>query len=292
MTAGFPNLLYIGADKAGSTSIAAILADHPHVHVSPAKDTYYFTTEFHRGAGWYRRQFSPQPHHRIVAEICHDYLYDALAPTRIADELGTDVTLLVCLRDPVDRAVSSWLHHRKHGSRVAFAEAVSAFPDIVEHGDYGTHLSRWYAVFPPERIIVALFDELEADPVAFARALYRRLGLSAHEVSDGAVAPRRTASEPRSSAVAAAVKRAAVGVRRLGRPALVGRIKSSGLVQRFLYRPIHERPQLDPATAASLRERFALEVKLASALTGIDLFRSWPLYREAPDSSVTEAVDA
>lgn len=262
------------------------------MHVSPAKDTYYFTTEFHRGIEWYRRQFSPKPHHRIVAEICHDYLYDPLAPTRIAEELGTDVTMLVCLRDPVDRAVSSWLHYRKHGSRVGFAEAVSAFPDIVEHGDYGTHLSRWHAVFPSERIVVVLFDDLQADPVAFAQALYRRLGLSSHEVGDQAVAPHRSASEPRSSVVAATVKHAAVGVRRLGRPALVGRVKGSGLVQRLLYRPIDERPQLDAATAADLRRRFAPELKLASTLTGIDLVRPWPLYRSALEPPEPEAVEA
>src|SRR5436853_3546768 len=155
-----PNLLYIGADKAGSTSICAILADHPQVHVRPAKDTYYFTTEHHRGIEWYRRQFVPQSGDRVIAEVCHDYLYERECPKRIRDELGRDVRVLVCLRDPIDRAVSSWMHHRKHGYTGAFDEATSAFPDILEHGDYGTNLLPWFDVFEPDRIVVTIFDDL------------------------------------------------------------------------------------------------------------------------------------
>jgi sulfotransferase family protein len=278
-TITLPSLLYIGADKAGSTSIAAILNDHPDVHVSPAKDTYYFTSEHRRGIEWYRRQFSPQPHHRLVAEVCHDYLYDTEATIRIAHELGQAVTLLVCLRDPTDRAVSSWLHRRKHGYQGGFEEATATFPDILDHGDYGTHLSRWFEAFRSEQIVVVLFDDLEADPVSFAEQLYARLGLPAHQVSAAAVAPRLRAAGPRMTSVVAMVKVAAVIVRRLGGARLIGRIKKSRSVQRLLYRPIERHPEMPIAVESELCARFASEVALASRLTGFDLLQAWPRYR-------------
>jgi sulfotransferase family protein len=279
MTITLPSLLYIGADKAGSTSVAAILNDHPNAHVSPAKDTYYFTSEHHRGIEWYRRQFFPQPHHRLVAEVCHEYLYEPEATVRIAQELGQAVTLLVCLRDPIDRAVSSWLHRRKHGYQGGFGEAAATFPDILEHGDYGTHLSRWYEAFHPEQIVVVLFDDLEADPISFAEQLYARLGLPSHQVSDAAVAPRLSGAEPRITLVAAMVKHAAVTVRRLGGAVLIGHIKGSSYVQRLLYRPIDKHPEMPAAVVTGLCVRFAPELALASRLTGVDLLQAWPRYR-------------
>jgi sulfotransferase family protein len=280
-TITLPSLLYIGADKAGSTSIAAILNDHPNAHVSPAKDTYYFTSEHGRGIEWYQRQFSPRPHHRLVAEVCHDYLYETEATIRIAQELGRSVTLLVCLRDPIDRAVSSWLHHRKHGYQGGFEEATATFPDILDHGDYGSHLSRWYEAFDSEQIVVVLFDDLEADPVTFAEQLYARLGLPTHQVSDAAIAPRLRAAGPRMTPVATMVKLAAIIVRRLGGPRLIGRIKKSRTVQRLLYRPIEKQPEMPTAVESELCARFAPEVALASRLTGADLLQVWPRYRGA-----------
>jgi len=276
-----PNLVYIGADKAGSTSISALLSDHPEVYVTPAKDTYYFTTEHHRGIRWYERQFSPQPEHRVVVEVCHDYLYDEDAPKRIHEELSSDVKLLACLRDPTDRAVSSWLHRRKHGYKGSFDDAVAAYPDILEHGDYGTHLSRWYDVFEPERILIVLFDDLVADTAGFAARLYDDLALSEHLVSSHALDPRLTAARPRSDLAAALVKRAAVVVRGFGGPKVVGRIKGSPTVQRLLYRPIEREPEVTDAVQVDLGRRFGAEVDLASRLTGIDLLERWSRYSPA-----------
>ncbi|HEV3474377.1 MAG TPA: sulfotransferase domain-containing protein [Actinomycetota bacterium] len=284
-----PNVLFVGADKAGSTSIAAIIDDHPNAHVSPAKDVYYFTTEHHRGLNWYRRQFSPRPSHQVVAEVCHDYLYEPQAPGRIARELGEDVTILVCLRDPIDRAVSSWLHRRKHGYPGDFSEAAATLDDVLDHGDYGTHLSRWYETFRKEQIVALLFDDLQRDPASFATGLYERLGLPPHAVSPQALDPRLRATEPRNRLLASMVKRGAVAVRNLGAPRLVGRIKASRAVQVLLYRQIDRRPQLAPVVLSDLRARYAPEVALAARLTGLDLLRAWPRY--AGDLSQAEASD-
>jgi hypothetical protein len=274
-----PNLLYLGADKAGSTSIASMLNDHPNVHVTPAKDTYFFTSEYERGLDWYRRQFSPLPHHDLVAEVCHDYLYDADAPYRVADDLGLDVTLLICLRDPIDRAVSSWLHRRKHGYRGGFVDAATAFPDILEHGDYGTHLARWYDTFSPETFVIMLFDDLAANPAGFADRLYGRLALPPHSVSQHALAPRLAAADPRSDVAATVVKGAAKAVRRLGGPTLIGRVKSSRSVQRLLYRPLEATPEIPQAAVEAMEQRYGPEIDVASRLTSIDLLASWPRYQ-------------
>jgi len=87
-------------------------ANWPRLH----PDDFRTKTKYDRGLDWYRKQFrSAQPSHRVVGEVCPDYLTSAEAPRRIRSCLGPDVRLMVTLRDPAERAFSAYLHRRKHG---------------------------------------------------------------------------------------------------------------------------------------------------------------------------------
>jgi hypothetical protein len=103
--------------------------------------------------------------------------------------------------------------------------------------------------------------------------------MPSHEALD----PRLTAARPRSDALAAVVKRAAVAVRGIGGSKVIGRIKGSATVQRLLYRPLEGQPDPPDAALEDLDRHFAPEVDLASKLTGLDLLAPWPRYRLATD---------
>ncbi len=47
----------------------------------------------------------------------------------------------------------------------------------VDYSRYVRHIRRWAAVFPPENLVVTLFEEMKDDPQAFTRDLCLRLGL-------------------------------------------------------------------------------------------------------------------
>ena len=69
----YPNFLYIGAEKAGSSWIYEILREHPQVYVPPAKDIQFFDKNFDKGIEWYLSLFGSGAGQIAIGEVSHDY---------------------------------------------------------------------------------------------------------------------------------------------------------------------------------------------------------------------------
>src|SRR4051812_44651015 len=163
-----PNFAYIGTNKAGSTWLFNALARHPEVYLASDKGLYYFDHHFDKGRQWYLDHFRGADDEVAVGEISHSYLSSAEAPGRIA-ELNPCMRLLVCLREPVDRAFSDYLDLVKNGQFDGpFSAALEQFPRLLDRGRYATHLQRYLDLFPREQVHVSLFDDLRTDPQAYA----------------------------------------------------------------------------------------------------------------------------
>ncbi len=274
-----PNLIYIGPDKSGSTWLSQALAIHPQIHVTPAKDIYFFDRYYHRGFDWYRRQFRGHGCEAYLAEVSHDYLYSETAAQRIQHDLP-DVQLIVCLREPVQRAFSGYLHLIRTGIfQGSFLDAVQAHPGLIARGCYGTCLRRYLTYFPLDRIHVLLFDDLQRDPSDFARSIYRRLDVSEIPLPDSLRDKVLPAGRSRSILLTRAVRYLANRVRDAGLPGLVGRAKSSRAVRRLLYRQYEglslARWQLSPQDEAKLKPLFFTEVRQIDQLVGTTLIDRW-----------------
>src|SRR5436309_11753413 len=113
-----PNFLIIGAAKAGTTSLYHYLRQHPDIYMSPVKEPAYYASASVaarsgrsrgiRTRAAYERLFAAAGAERARGEASPQYLNDDAAPDRIAADLR-DVRLIVSLRNPVDRAYSSYL---------------------------------------------------------------------------------------------------------------------------------------------------------------------------------------
>lgn len=271
-----PNFLYVGPDKAGSSWLHETLLKHPDVYFSPAKDLYFFDRYYDRGLGWYADQFKDARGEKVVGEVCQDYLFHPEAAKRIHSDLGP-IHVMVCLRDPVDRAWSSYLYMRKHGiGPDTFAEALEQCPELLDHGRYATGLDRFLELFPRDKVHVALFDDLESDPQRFLDDVTDVLGIERMPLSDKELQARLPAAKARSVRVAAAVRRGADWVREHDGARLVGGIKRSQLVQRMLYQPI-DRNALRPTPDEVMAIRSALgpEVDALERTFGFRLRESW-----------------
>ena len=55
-----PTFVIAGAQKCGTTSLAAALRQHRQVYVSRPKELHFFDAHFARGLDWYAEQFSPR----------------------------------------------------------------------------------------------------------------------------------------------------------------------------------------------------------------------------------------
>ncbi|MGI9176155.1 MAG: sulfotransferase family protein [Rhodothermales bacterium] len=207
-----PTFLLIGAAKAGTTSLYDALGQHPEIYTSPIKEPSFFafggTRPDYQGPGdaaWldrivrdldaYQALFRGRTTEKAAGEGSHWYLYSEKAPAYIRRYVP-DVRLVAVLRDPADRAYSTYLHLRRTGQETlpSFEEALRqeagrvakgwGWGHYVRRGRYGEQLRRYYDHFRSEQIRVYLYQDLQRDPYGLLRDLYRFLGVRDDFVPD------------------------------------------------------------------------------------------------------------
>jgi hypothetical protein len=284
-TSPMPNFAYIGTSKAGSTWLFNALAGHPEVYLASDKGLYYFDQHFDEGPTWYVDHFRAAGDRPAVGEISHSYLSSPAAPARIAT-FNPDMRLLVCLREPVDRAFSDYLDLVKNGMFDGpFRAALEKFPRLVDRGRYATHLQRYLDLFPRAQLHVSLFDDLRTDPQAYADDVFAFLGIRRLELPPADLKSRMPAGTPRIGSVAAAAKSLSNVAKRTGLRRLRSRVKRSVLVRQALYRPYKDdRPTIDPVLAAELRHGFTDEVLRLDPMLGRPVSEVWG-YSSSPQAA-------
>jgi hypothetical protein len=270
-----PDFLYIGTSKAGSTWLFNALAVCPEVWLASNKGLYFFDAHYERGLDWYRPQFRDADG-QAVGEFSHSYLSSPEAPSRIA-EYSPSMRLLVCLREPVDRAFSDYLDLRKNnGFTGSFPEAVEKYPRLLDRGRYATHLSRYLEHFPMSQIQIGLFDDLKTGAQAYADEVYDFLGLDRLVLSPADLRARMPAGRPRNPLVVGAAKRASKVAASVGLRRWRSRVKRSTVVRSALYKQYRDdKPRLDPSVGAELRKGFADEVARLDDLLGRPVSELW-----------------
>lgn len=273
----FPNFIYIGANKAGSTWLYDVLARHPDVYMAPGKGLYFFSKHHERGLDWYRSHFEDAGEEKIVGEISHSYMYSNDVWKRIA-EMDPAIRLMVGLREPADRAFADYLDGVKNGLiHGDFETELESEPPFLQRSHYTRYLAPYVEQFGRDSIHVGIFDELSADPNAYARKIFAFLGIEELDLSHAQRQKMMPAGAPRSRLVTGLAKKASHTARALGLRGLRGRIKRSRTVRNALYRQFEadEKPRMLPETRARLRERFDEEVEQLDVLLGTSLRQTW-----------------
>lgn len=167
-----PTFLCIGAQKSGTTWLARAVKQHPQVSPGNKKELHFFNHRdaYEQGLEWYEAQFRSSPQTRATGEFTPNYWWTKGTETsfhylgcadRIADAYP-DLQLIVCLRDPVARAVSAYFHHMNAGRyppSVSLLEATRRYPDIREFGLYATQYAAWLERYPADRFLTLIYEE-------------------------------------------------------------------------------------------------------------------------------------
>lgn len=201
----FPSFLVIGAAKSGTYTLNEYFARHPQVFMSPNKEPHFFAFggSFDDGqAGscqpahtWvnsleeYLQLFADTGEARMAGECSVSYLYWPGTAERI-HQFNPNMRLIVSLRDPVDRAYSSFNYAKGYGIEPlkAISEGFQAERERIQKnqsillrycdlGLYSAQLARFYNVFPADQIKVILFEDLVSDPILTVRELYKFIGV-------------------------------------------------------------------------------------------------------------------
>jgi hypothetical protein len=191
-----PELLVIGVQRGGTSSLYRYLGAHPQVAPSVRKEVEFFTRRYTEGMGWYLAHFPLRRRGTITFEADPYYMFHPLAAERAA-ALVPNARLVVMLRDPVKRAFSQWQHNRRLGVEpLDFAGALEAEPErlageeerimadpgydpwnhnmlsYAARGRYAAQLRNWLQHFPQDRLLVIRSEDFYADtPANFDRVV-------------------------------------------------------------------------------------------------------------------------
>ena len=211
-----PDFLIIGAQKAGTTSLASYLAAHPNV-VSPGfKEVHFFDLNYARGVEWYRSHFPVGARRQLrsllqgrrlrAGDATPYYILHPQAAFR-ASRLMPGARIIILLRDPVVRAYSHYHHEVRLGKEsLLFEEALAAEPSRIagevqrleaepsyegfnyqhfsylERGIYFNQIRRWLNYFRRDRILVLSSEQFFENPGGEYGKVLKFLGLPAWEL--------------------------------------------------------------------------------------------------------------
>ncbi|MCC5988808.1 MAG: sulfotransferase domain-containing protein [Pararhodobacter sp.] len=123
----FKSLFVIGAPKAGTSTLARLLARHPEIFLDQDKEPKFFTdfaeqrwagpgsdifqTYLVSDPGAYEALYAKAPKGAWCIDASTDYLSNATARRRLSQWARNTPSKLICmLRDPIERAVSEYRH--------------------------------------------------------------------------------------------------------------------------------------------------------------------------------------
>ncbi|HWX44905.1 MAG TPA: sulfotransferase [Solirubrobacteraceae bacterium] len=315
---GAPDFFIVGHHKCGTTALYEMLRRHPQIYMPERKEPKFFASDVRqrdaRAATGdpetleeYLSLFAPASPEQRVGEASPQYLWSRAAPGQIA-ALRPDARIIAILREPASFLRSLHLHWLLHHVETEkdFRRAISLererrrgrhiprssrWPQALLYSDhvrYVEQLRRYHACFPPEQVLVLIYDDFRADNEATVRRVLRFL-----DVDD--TAPIQALETNRTK-----VQVRAVRLDGLIRALYVGRGPVAGTVNRAVKTLVPKRLRRDAFRAMrrrlvwgrpqppderfllELRERFKGEVVALSEYLGRDLVALWGYDRVGP----------
>lgn len=291
-----PNFLIIGTARAGTSSLYEYLRQHPEIYMCPNKEPMFFALENQRvnfrGPGDaqeinaksvtmidpYQALFEAAGDRPAIGEASALYLYSDVAAANIKRHIP-NAKLIAMLRDPVERAYSSFLYMTREGREPLpeFEDALAAeeqrIEDNWEHiwhyrrmGFYYRQLRRYYDLFDPSQIKIILSEDLDNNPESVISELQRFLDVDATQLPDMSVKYNQ-----------GGVPRGQLLNRVLTRPSWIKQKLKPWLprsVHSLYLRVKHanlERPEISAETRHSLREDYRNDIENLQDLIGRDL---------------------
>lgn len=168
----------IGASKAATTWIFDCLAEHPQVcDTKKYKELDFFNNYYEKGVSYYQSFFKSCPPGKLKGESTPGYLFNPKVAARIK-HCFPKVKLIVCLRNPIERAFSQYNFDKKSDficAKNSFEKALKLKPSLIKQGFYYSQLKRYFDLFSKENILVLIYEDIKKDPVRFIQSIYKFL---------------------------------------------------------------------------------------------------------------------
>jgi hypothetical protein len=290
-----PEFLGIGAMKAASTLLYALLHQHPGVFLpdDDLKEVRFFNRYYDRGVDWYAGLFQPKPG-QVPGEVTPDYLYRREAPARIA-EVVPRVKMIAILRDPVARTYSQYTHYvQESGYRGTFRQYLGEHDNAIGRSLYHEQIQRYLQFFPREQMMFLLFEEFTKSPVSAMPKVFEFIGIDPAFVPSLGGDRKVNATMPRDVARLAVLgRKAAKALTMLGLAPLALALKKSGLKE-YLVKLRSGKETFAPMTPDDRRflvERVQGDMADLERFLGRDLKGLWTLGEKGLSAKPTRMDD-
>lgn len=181
------DFVIIGAMKCGTTTLAAQLAAQDGVFLTTPKEPNYFSDDdvFERGPAWYESLFATAPPGALRGEASTHYTKLPAYPrtvARMAEALDAP-RLVYMLRDPIQRAVSHYIHEWSVGAMGPdTVAAFGAHPELVDYGRYAMQIRPFVDAFGRDSICITSLERLRRSPAEELARVGAHVGMRAAPV--------------------------------------------------------------------------------------------------------------
>lgn len=181
-----PNFMIVGAQKSGTTFLYKHMRQHTDVFFSKDKEPHFFN-KIGVNEGTFKKylsdNFSAAEDQKWIGEASALYLHSMSVASRVERHVGPDVKIIICIRKPVDKAVSLYLHDYRKGrlkgnEPLCYTDRNGNCPSI-DRSRYATYIMEFISRFGHDNIKIMMFDDLVKDPGSFLLSAYDFLGLQA-----------------------------------------------------------------------------------------------------------------
>ncbi len=207
-----PDFIIGGAMKSGTTTLHAILNQHPDIAIAHEEigffdidsivqhsDFNFFQTKTKTWISqsinqnpdlfwnWYFSKFPNKK--KVRGEDSTTYLASSLAAKRIAMQ-KKPIKLIFVLRHPTQRTISNYLHSLKSGRAIYSLEDTLRYQpqSIIYRSLYKEHLENYYKFIPHARIKIILFDDLIDSPKKCIKELCEFINVDFNLLNENAFA--------------------------------------------------------------------------------------------------------
>ncbi len=164
-----PDFLIVGAMKSGTTTLQAQLVAQPQIFMTTPKEPNYFSDDavYAQGPDWYAGLYADASPEALKGEASTHYTKLPTYPhtvSRLAAAVP-DPRLIYVIRNPVDRAISHFIHEWSQGQmRGDMTEAFAQHSDLVDFSRYGMQITPFLQQFGPGSVYLTSLEQLKTDP--------------------------------------------------------------------------------------------------------------------------------
>jgi hypothetical protein len=180
------DFLVPGFSKCGTTTLCALLAQHPRVYIPELKEPWYFSsTDFPAREADYIQHFLPALPGQLLGEGSVNYSgfeRQDISIERIHDN-NPNCRFIFIARNPLRRIESSYreMHHSgvKFGLNAPYsmAENLEMFPQMIKDSLFFERISKYVQAFGAGSIQVIFLEDLKAQPQREIQKCFRHLGV-------------------------------------------------------------------------------------------------------------------